>query len=658
MSKMPAVANGHSQNWAGNRSSSYDYQHDMTPHKQDGSPRHRSSNGYMSDQHSEGDEGPSYQLEHLATFAMGRDNGISDPKDGLNRLLQMEKSNGIWTQKMQLRLEKKWVVIIDFETGDVVEKFPMHLINSPMAFMGNDPKELYNNILIFIVKEDTKQKNFSPSEMHIFQISRVSAQEVVEDMKLFMAGKWKGFTHQPHHRNQSVPTPEPLMNGAKQQPPTRFSASPETLPGNPRDSLDETSSTSSEKYEREVMILNHCFDDIERFIARLQSSAAAHKELERRRRSRKSKKKDHGDGMLSMRAKPPPEREFVDVFQKFKLSFNLLAKLKSHIHDPNAPELVHFLFTPLALIVDASRDSNYGPNLASKVVSPLLLKEALDLLANCLTSKESDLWHSLGDPWVIPRDQWKGYVAPYHPTFSDGWSPDYPISEERGVAELTAAAAAIAAQKARREDLLKTQREADFREQEYHRNQFYYGSDISGDRPGPSPVGHSPQMEYRSDISVDSIERSGVPPIMHDSQKNFERQQKLWLEELRSRDAKVVQVVFPRTANNDKELTVFRGEYLEVLDDTRKWWKARNFRGSVAHVPHTIVTAIEEDAALVNPYASQQRTAAYNQDSPGRSSDSGSGDRPKGPPIPPPAPAPADWVKSERQGKKGEFRYF
>ena len=217
------------------------------------------------------------------------------------------------------------------------------------------------------------------------------------------------------------------------------------------------SSTSSEKYERDVTILNHCFDDIEKFIARLQHAAAASRELERRRRNRKSKKRNLGDGMLTMRAKPPPEAEFIDIFQKFKLSFNLLAKLKAHIHDPNAPELVHFLFTPLALIVDASHDTNYDPNLPSKVMSPLLTREAINLLINCVTSKETELWHSLGDTWTMPRDQWKGHVPPYHPVFMDGWSPEYPIPEDRDNDHLNSL---LHADKQKRDDLPEPQNDS------------------------------------------------------------------------------------------------------------------------------------------------------------------------------------------------------
>lgn len=47
---------------------------------------------------------------------------------------------------------------------------------------------------------------------------------------------------------------------------------------------DDASSTSSERYEKDVNVLNRCFDDIERFIARLQHAAAARRELERRRK--------------------------------------------------------------------------------------------------------------------------------------------------------------------------------------------------------------------------------------------------------------------------------------------------------------------------------------------------------------------------------------
>lgn len=64
-----------------------------------------------------------------------------------------------------------------------------------------------------------------------------------------------------------------------------------------------------------------------------------------------------GDGMVAMRARGPSEEQYFDILSKFKLAFNLLAKLKGYIHDPNAPELVHFLFTPLAIIIEAARNN-------------------------------------------------------------------------------------------------------------------------------------------------------------------------------------------------------------------------------------------------------------------------------------------------------------
>jgi len=312
---------------------------------------------------------------------------------------------------------------------------------------------------------------------------------------------------------------------------------------------DDVSSTSSEKYERDVTVLNHCFDDIEKFIARLQHAAAASRELERRRRSRPSKKKDPGEGLLTLRTRPPNEKEFIDIFAKFKLSFNLLAKLKAHIHDPNAPELVHFLFTPLALIVDASHDTYYDPNLPARVAKPLLTREAINLLINCVTSKETELWRSLGEAWLVPRDQWKGQIGNYHPTFFDGWTPDYPVIDES-------------------EDKPTNKGKRD------------YGYDYDFESASAKPEEHAPSrspiihdFSTRSEISVDSIDErnGGAAAAMERSRGSNDHDMALegWLEELHARGAKVVQVTYPRTANNDKELSVARGEYLEILDDTR-----------------------------------------------------------------------------------------
>lgn len=371
----------------------------------------------------------------------------------------------------------------------------------------------------------------------LLQCQSISAQDLVEDLKQLRMGKTLTRS-----RKSSIPPPmhKPPTNIVN--PSRDYHGSDSELTAN----NDDNSSTTSEKYERDVTILNHCFDDIEKFIARLQHAAAASRELERRRRSRKSKKRDMGDGMLTMRTKPPPEKEFFDIFQKFKLSFNLLAKLKAHIHDPNAPELVHFLFTPLALIVEASHDSNLDMNLPQKVISPLLTREAVNLLMNCVTSKETELWHSLGNAWLIPREQWKGHVPSYHPVFLDGWSPDYPVIDEPEDI------------KHYRDPHGEGHYNSDYYESSNQDNLLVYESHREQEPKIESERDLPPNISARSDISADSIERNGG------EERSFNRSQESWLDELQARGANVVQVTYPRTANNDKELTVVRGEFLEA----------------------------------------------------------------------------------------------
>ncbi len=73
---------------------------------------------------------------------------------------------------MMMRIERKMVNILDHENRDVVEQFPLGLVREPTAFTSNDPKEMYNNILIYVVGHPPGESPV-PAEMHIFQVTGV-----------------------------------------------------------------------------------------------------------------------------------------------------------------------------------------------------------------------------------------------------------------------------------------------------------------------------------------------------------------------------------------------------------------------------------------------------------------------------------------------------
>ena len=46
-------------------------------------------------------------------------------------------------------------------------------------------------------------------------------------------------------------------------------------------------------------------------------------------------------------------------------------------------------------------------------------------------------------------------------------------------------------------------------------------------------------------------------------------------------------------ATTTEELSVHKGEYVEVIDDSRKWWKIKNQHGQIGFVPGNIMEATQ-----------------------------------------------------------------
>merc|ERR1719188_2305908 len=61
---------------------------------------------------------------------------------------------------------------------------------------------------------------------------------------------------------------------------------------------------------------------------------------------------------------------------------------------------------------------------------------------------------------------------------------------------------------------------------------------------------------------------------------------------LMAKNSRIALVGYSREKANFRELSVNKGEYLEVMDDTKKWWHCRNSAGETGFVPHTLLKAL------------------------------------------------------------------
>ncbi|XP_075408141.1 epidermal growth factor receptor kinase substrate 8 [Tenrec ecaudatus] len=567
-----------------------------------------------------------YRVEHLTTFILDRKDAMITVDDGIRKLKLLDAKGKVWTQDMILQVDDKAVSLIDLESKNELENFPLGTIQHCQAVMHSCS---YNSVLALVCKETTQNK----PDLHLFQCDEIKANLISEDIESAVSdskgGKQKRRPDALRMISKADPgippppsAPAPVPPGTVTQVDVRsrvaaWSAWAAADHGDfekPRQyhEQEETPEMMAARIDRDVQILNHILDDIEFFITKLQKAAEAFSELSKRKKTKKNKKKGPGEGVLTLRAKPPPPDEFVDCFQKFKHGFNLLAKLKSHIQNPSAEDLVHFLFTPLNMVVQATG----GPDLAGSVLSPLLTKDTVDFLNFTVNAEERQLWKSLGETWMKARAEWpkEQFIPPYVPRFRNGWEPPMlhfmgpPM--EQDLYHLAESVANVA---------------------EHQRKQEIRLSAESSVSEYPPPDGYAGGNSiYTRGPPLDQGEAVGA--IMPTPNRHVDRN----YDPLKAQPKKYAKSKYEFTARNSSELSVQKDDILEILDDRKQWWKVRNARGDCGFVPNNILDIVKPPESGLGradpPYTHtiQKQRMEYGP----RPADAPSA------PSPPPTPAP------------------
>ncbi|XP_039625930.1 epidermal growth factor receptor kinase substrate 8a isoform X2 [Polypterus senegalus] len=489
-----------------------------------------------------------YHVEHLTTFVMDRKEAVISVDDGIRKLKLLDIKGKVWTQDMLLQVDEKSVSLVDVESKNQLENFPLNTIQHCQSVMNACS---YDSILALVCKEPGQGK----PDLHLFQCEEIKANLIHADIESaindYKSGKQKKRpdtlrmilkTDSAIPPPPSSPAPVPPATITQVDVKSRVAAwsawaSSDHYEGDKQkyaSEHDETPEIMIARVDRDVQILNHILDDIEFFVIKLQKAAEAFAELSQRKKFKKSKKKSPGEGVLTLRAKPPSQDEYIDCLQKFKHAFNLLGKLRSHIQNPSAFDLVHFLFTPLNMVIQATG----GVDLASSILSPLLTKDAVEFLHASVTPEEHQIWKSLGNAWTKVRSEWpkEQYIPPYIPRFRDGWEPPLlnfmGTSREQDLNQLAESVANVV------ENQLKDEH---------------------------CRLSHEPSSAQDNSLN-DGYESHG-----------------------RGQPKSYAKSKYDFVARNSSELSVVKDEILEVIDDRKQWWKVTNASGLSGYVPNNIL---------------------------------------------------------------------
>ncbi|CAF0892941.1 unnamed protein product [Adineta steineri] len=525
----------------------------------------------------------------------------------VSKLRQKEQTQSFINKPCSLYVTDRSLIIFDRGTQVIAETIPLECVD-PTCVHADVPDTL-NDIFMYRIldqklvsttSQTSSVTSTDSSSVVVFKCSNNEARGLVDNIRTTTSKPLKHPKSAPadtrgifdHRVDTYYGNGTTGGSGLMPQMPMESSHMNNSpyMTGSQRTITQQTTVAATDYYKHLTEELNKCFDDIELFVRYLEALMEYTKELERDHR-RKEKKTT--TGLKQMVEKIPDDRYFIDILQKFKHSFNLLGELKHIIHNPNAPELIHYLLSPLQFIIFILRTKHVNQlQLAQEIWTPALTKEAKELLLNCLTSKEHEILRNLGAAWVRTADDSTAKFSDYRPVFYEGravWIQDAPIEQPQSMHIQPARPIERSPQHThpftqfdeRQQSVWSTTRQTNQINNANNGLTANYNTTFAR-QPSPS----IPQFD------TSAINRTTKTEVLDDYNAHMQNEH-AWAIDRKRAGAKICAVKIDRKGHNPKELTVRRGELIEIEDSSKKWWRARNFHGDIGHVPNNIVEEIE-----------------------------------------------------------------
>ncbi|XP_030590247.1 epidermal growth factor receptor kinase substrate 8-like protein 3b [Archocentrus centrarchus] len=499
------------------------------------------------------------RVEHLFTCELDGQE-VRTVEDCVAKLKNLNVKGRLWPQDMIMEVQGAYLLLSDIETKTELDSIPLSCIMQTKAVLNSCD---YNSLLTVTVREHGKRNR----QCLMFQCEETGAELIKSDLDKavqrgggdldqrsehpgmrndFESIRQGSFRHAgpPPMRERGPPSP-PSWRDMDMPPPSPYSLHEE--PMNHPDLYDMQSNPEADhertELQRNTDILNHVLDDLEVFMAKVL--AAANGLSQQEDRSKKKKKKSKKNAASGPPVNLPPLDEYGYSLQKIKYGFNLLAQLEGTLTNPSAPDFVHVLFSILNMMIP-----HYPMDLPPNVLSPLLTDAAIVLLEQNVSQEENHLWKSLGDCWNIPRSRWPdNNVPPYIPEFYDGWQPPPPPR-----------------------------------------------------LPSPPPYQNGPlsrsssqrfpgrPMQRQPEESMANAPWGSLRPPAHPSEPPLH-----------------MRVIYNFMARNNQELSVMRGEVVQVIQKTKQWWLVRNSRNEEGNIPQNVLEPIGNTGSMDNPPFPSQR---------------------------------------------------